>query len=106
MRTELLPGFSLRNQYSLFTDDPAVPAPYSVAPAHRLMDPALRKGARELAKRGLTFDTWLFQPQLSEQFTVLIPDIPGAGSSRLDGEAVSMEQLASIVPAILELNTT
>jgi predicted TIM-barrel fold metal-dependent hydrolase len=60
-----------------FTDDPAVPAPYSVAPAHRLMEPALRAGARELAKRGLVFDTWLFQPQLSElaDFAAACPDL-------------------------------
>lgn len=40
--------------------------------------------------------------QLSQQFTVLIPDIPGAGNSRLEGEVVTMEQLANIVPAILD----
>jgi pimeloyl-ACP methyl ester carboxylesterase len=40
--------------------------------------------------------------QLSQQFTVLIPDIPGAGNSRLEGEVATMEQLATIVPAILD----
>jgi pimeloyl-ACP methyl ester carboxylesterase len=40
--------------------------------------------------------------QLSQQFTVLIPDIPGSGDSRLEGELVTMEQLATIVPAILD----
>jgi pimeloyl-ACP methyl ester carboxylesterase len=40
--------------------------------------------------------------QLSQQFTVLIPDIPGSGNSRLEGEVVTMEQLATIVPAILD----
>jgi pimeloyl-ACP methyl ester carboxylesterase len=39
---------------------------------------------------------------LAQHLTVLIPDIPGSGSSKLDGEAVTMEQLASIVPAILD----
>ena len=39
--------------------------------------------------------------QLSQDHTLLIPDIPGSGESRLDGESVSMEELATIVPAIL-----
>jgi pimeloyl-ACP methyl ester carboxylesterase len=39
---------------------------------------------------------------LSQSLTVLEPDIPGAGESRLDGEAASIEELASIVPAILD----
>jgi pimeloyl-ACP methyl ester carboxylesterase len=41
-------------------------------------------------------------PGLSQTHTVLVPDIPGAGESRLDGEAVSIEDLASIVPAVLD----
>ena len=40
-------------------------------------------------------------PTLAQKYTVIIPDIPGAGSSRLEGESVTMEQLATIVPAIL-----
>ncbi len=43
-----------------------------------------------------------FIAELSKQYTLIIPDIPGAGNSRLEGESVSMEQLASIVPAILD----
>jgi L-fuconolactonase len=60
-----------------FTDDPAVPAAYSQAPPHRLAEPALRTGARELARRGLVFDTWLFQPQLGElaDFAAALPDL-------------------------------
>jgi pimeloyl-ACP methyl ester carboxylesterase len=39
---------------------------------------------------------------LSQSHTVLVPDIPGSGDSILDGEAVSIEELAAIVPAILD----
>src|SRR5436305_5534224 len=39
--------------------------------------------------------------QLSQHYTLLIPDIPGSGDSRLDGESTTMEELATIVPAIL-----
>ena len=41
-------------------------------------------------------------PAFAESFTLFVPDIPGAGASRLVGEAVSMEELATIVPAILD----
>lgn len=39
---------------------------------------------------------------LSRKFTVLIPDFPGIGDSILDDENTNIEQLAEIVPAILE----
>lgn len=39
---------------------------------------------------------------LSQANTLLIPDIPGSGHSRLKGEGTSMEELATIVPAILD----
>ncbi len=39
---------------------------------------------------------------LARALTVLVPDIPGSGDSRLDGEAVSIESLATIVPAVLD----
>jgi pimeloyl-ACP methyl ester carboxylesterase len=39
---------------------------------------------------------------LSKEHTLLIPDIPGAGNSRLEGEEVTIEELATIVPAILD----
>ena len=39
---------------------------------------------------------------LSQSLTVLVPDIPGTGDSRLEGEAVTIEELATIVPAILD----
>jgi L-fuconolactonase len=59
------------------SDDPAVPAAFSIAPAGRLADPALKAGARELVRRGLTFDTWIFQPQLAElaAFADTLPDL-------------------------------
>ena len=39
---------------------------------------------------------------LSQAYTILVPDLPGTGNSRLDGEAVTMAELATIVPAILD----
>lgn len=39
---------------------------------------------------------------LSQRYTLLIPDIPGSGHSRLEGETITMEELATIVPAILD----
>jgi predicted TIM-barrel fold metal-dependent hydrolase len=58
-------------------DDPAVPAAMSQAPAHRLLDPALRAAAGQLVRRGLSFDTWIFQPQLAElaAFADAAPDL-------------------------------
>ncbi len=41
-------------------------------------------------------------PALSKDHTLLIPDIPGSGESRLGAPDVSMEHLATIVPAILD----
>ena len=40
-------------------------------------------------------------PGLAQSHTVIVPDIPGTGDSPLDGEEVSLEELAAIVPAIL-----
>jgi len=40
--------------------------------------------------------------QLSNYCTLLIPDLPGTGKSLLDQEQTSIEQLAGILPAILE----
>jgi pimeloyl-ACP methyl ester carboxylesterase len=39
---------------------------------------------------------------LAESLTVLVPDVPGTGDSKMDGEAVTMEELATIVPAIFD----
>jgi len=35
-------------------------------PPRLLMDPAFRKGFAELGKRGLSFDAWLYHPQIAE----------------------------------------
>ena len=39
---------------------------------------------------------------LAQFLTVLVPDVPGTGESRLAGDAVTMEELATIVPAIFD----
>jgi pimeloyl-ACP methyl ester carboxylesterase len=39
---------------------------------------------------------------LSADFTLLIPDLPGTGTSELGAHAVSIEQMSSVVPAILD----
>jgi L-fuconolactonase len=66
----------VRNRVT-FCDDPGVPAMYNSAPPGRLAEPAMRAGGRELAKRGLVFDTWMFQPQLGElaDFAAAAPDL-------------------------------
>jgi L-fuconolactonase len=35
-------------------------------PAHLFLDPTFRQGFAELGKRGLSFDAWLYHPQISE----------------------------------------
>src|ERR1044072_6618555 len=49
---------------------------------------------------GILWDGLAFQ--LSQNNTLLIPDIPGSGESRLDGVSVNMNELDTIVPAILD----
>ena len=58
-------------------DDPAVSPAMSQAPAGRLAEPALRAAAGQLVQRGLSFDTWIFQPQLAElaAFADAAPDL-------------------------------
>lgn len=41
-------------------------------------------------------------PALSEQFTLLLPDIPGSGDSKSDHEEVSMEQLADAMKVVAD----
>jgi L-fuconolactonase len=43
----------------------------------RLLDPTLAVGARQLAQRGLTFDTWIFQHQLGDlcAFADAVPEL-------------------------------
>ena len=54
-----------------------LPATYDMAPPHRLLEPATRAAGRELARRGLTFDTWLFHPQLADlsAFADALPEL-------------------------------
>lgn len=40
--------------------------------------------------------------QLEQDFTLLIPDLPGAGNSRLEGESISIEAIADCMKAILD----
>lgn len=41
-------------------------------------------------------------PDLAQQFTVLVPDLPGVGQSILSKEGASIDDLAELVPAILK----
>jgi predicted TIM-barrel fold metal-dependent hydrolase len=61
----------------VFSDDPGLPTRYSTRPAGLLLEPQVRLGARELARRDLVFDTWLFHPQLAElcDFADALPDL-------------------------------
>src|SRR5436190_2964577 len=51
---------------SAWDADPAVAGAYSVRPKGLLADPQFRKGFACLAPLGLTFDAWLFHPQIPE----------------------------------------
>ena len=53
-------------QISAWHADPAAHASISGARPGLLADPAFRAGFRQLAPRGLTFDAWLYHPQLAE----------------------------------------
>jgi predicted TIM-barrel fold metal-dependent hydrolase len=66
----------IRNMLT-WCDDPAVSPAMSQAPAGRLLEPALREAAGQLVKRGLSFDTWIFQTQLAElaAFADAAPDL-------------------------------
>lgn len=46
--------------------DPDLPPIYGAREAGLMTRPAFREGFAELARRGLSFDSWLFHPQLSE----------------------------------------
>ncbi|MDB5966406.1 MAG: amidohydrolase 2, partial [Polaromonas sp.] len=45
-------------------------------PAHRLADPAFREGFARLAPLGLSFDAWVYHPQISD-LTALADAFPG-----------------------------
>lgn len=46
--------------------DPELPPVYGATEPSLMMRPAFREGFAELGKRGLSFDAWLFHPQLPE----------------------------------------
>jgi predicted TIM-barrel fold metal-dependent hydrolase len=46
--------------------DPDLPPVYGAATPGLMMTPKFREGFAEVVKRGLTFDAWLFHPQLPE----------------------------------------
>lgn len=48
--------------------DPSLANPLTAAPKGLLQDPQYRAGVSELAKLGLSYDAWLFFPQLPELF--------------------------------------
>ncbi len=48
--------------------DPSLANPVTAAPKGLLLDPQYRAGVSELAKLGLSYDAWLFFPQLPELF--------------------------------------
>jgi predicted TIM-barrel fold metal-dependent hydrolase len=79
-----------------FSDDPDLPAAYSQAPRGRLLEPAMQAGARELARRGLSFDIWLFQDQLADlcafadrapELTIVLNHIGGYLAVGSDGKS-------------------
>src|SRR5688500_11062098 len=51
---------------SAWDADPAVAGTYAVRPKGLLADPQFRKGFACLGQLGLTFDAWLFHPQIPE----------------------------------------
>lgn len=53
-------------QISNSSDSPAVVGRSQTSPAHRLLDPAFRRGFARLAQHDLSFDAWLYHPQLPE----------------------------------------
>lgn len=51
---------------SVWDADPSIKGSAMDFPPHLLMDPAFREGFACLAPRGLSFDAWLFHPQIPE----------------------------------------
>jgi predicted TIM-barrel fold metal-dependent hydrolase len=58
--------------------DPSLVNPLSAAPRGLLLDPAYRAGVAQLGALGLSYDAWLFFPQLPELFDLAraYPDTP------------------------------
>jgi predicted TIM-barrel fold metal-dependent hydrolase len=57
--------------------DPDLPPVYGATVPGLMMEQRFREGFAELARRGLSFDAWLFQPQLPELIS-LVEDFPEA----------------------------
>lgn len=53
-------------QCGAFDPDPRITTLPAPPPPGLFRDPAFREGFAEIAKRGLTFDSWLYHPQLSD----------------------------------------
>ena len=53
-------------QISTSSDVAAVVGRSQASPPHRLLDPQFRRGFSHLARHRLSFDAWLYHPQLSE----------------------------------------
>ena len=53
---------------STWDADPSLANPLTAAPKGLLLDPAYRAGLAQLAALGLSYDAWLFFPQLPELF--------------------------------------
>jgi predicted TIM-barrel fold metal-dependent hydrolase len=60
-----------------FDDDPHVSASHTKPTAGMMADDAFRAGGHELAARGLSFDAWLYHPQLPEviAFARAVPEL-------------------------------
>lgn len=56
-------GIRMSNTWS---DDPAVIGNHVISPPHRMADAAFRRGFARLAAHGLSFEAWLYCPQLPE----------------------------------------
>ena len=53
-------------QSSTWSDDPEISAGRKVNDGHLYLDPAFRRGFSRLARQGLSFDAYLFHPQLAD----------------------------------------
>ena len=53
-------------QTATSSDEAAVVGTHPNSPPHRLLDPAFRRGFARLAPHGLSFDCWIYHPQLAD----------------------------------------
>jgi predicted TIM-barrel fold metal-dependent hydrolase len=63
-------------QSGVWTDDAEIATGRNIYDRHLYLDPAFRRGFSRLAPHGLSFDAWLFHPQLAE-LTDLARAFPG-----------------------------